>query len=179
MSDSFLPSTSSQPEYLHSGTKLFHAQRTSGEKPFSALERSVLIQANLHPVKNTNIKVIRGFSLGRVSPVKQLVSKLQTECNLKNQRQSFQGLQQRGLYIKTVGWAASPAPCWSISLLLASAAHQNSPVRGMNFPSTFISQWATETSPTSKEHRWSLHKEATCLCLPVKSSGRTSTELKL
>lgn len=45
MSDSFLPSSSSQSEYIHWDLlflwdkKLFHVQKTWGEKPLSALER--------------------------------------------------------------------------------------------------------------------------------------------
>lgn len=153
-----------------SRTKLFHAQKTSGEKPLSALERKTSQDKWSSDLGKVTFSkehkylsqhgVISGKSL--TCPAGGVHAADWTHPHT-DQRQSFQGLQQGGVYVKTVCCTASPVPCWSISLLLANAAHQNSPGKGMNFPSAFILQWATETPPMFKECRRSLHEEATCL----------------
>lgn len=190
MSDSFLTSPSSQFENIHWDLlflwdkKLFHAQKTWEEKPLSALERKTCQDrgssdsGKLTSHRDTNIEVISGLSLGRVSPVKQVVSKLQTECTLRDQRQSFPGLQQGGLYVKTGCGAASPAPCWSISLLLAM----------LLIKTRLAGAWISHLPAlhSGKLRHLQLPRNAgdpfmkkLQVFVPVKSSGSSRTELQL
>lgn len=174
MSDPFLPSSSSQSEYLHWDLlflwdkKLFHARKTWGEKPLNALERKTSQdKGRSDSGKLRSCKEHKYLSHGVIS---WRVCPCQTD-----------GVQAAGWMHPQRPKASFPRSSMDLLIHFSAAcntAHQNSPGRGMNFPSAFISQWATETPPLPRNAGDPFTKKLQVF-VPVKSSASSSTEFQL
>lgn len=152
-----------------SWTKLFHAPKTSGEKTLSAFERKTSQdKGSSDSGKVTSLKEQKYLCHHGVISRKSLTCQtggVQAAewMHPQRPRQSFQGLQQGGLYIKTVQLHLPPADpflcCLQVLLIKTHLAGA-----WISHLHSFHSEQLRHLQlPRNTDHP-SLHKEATSLC---------------